>query len=58
MSEKVLTKEIAEQFNADEDSVDLSKYTSLDEEATVAAVESDAWHINLDGVTDLIESVI
>ena len=33
--EKVLTKEIAEQFNADEDSVDLSKYTSLDGEAAM-----------------------
>ena len=56
--EKVLTKEIAEQFNADEDSVDLSKYTSLDEEAAIALSKSDAWHINLDGVTDLSESVI
>ena len=44
MSEKkILTKEIAEQFIADEDSVDLSKYTSLEEEAAIALSKSDAW---------------
>jgi len=59
MSEKVLTKEIAEQFIADEYSVDLSQYTSLEEEAAISLSKSDTWQIiNLDGVTDLTESII
>jgi hypothetical protein len=33
MAENVLTKEIAEQFLADEESVDLSEFTELDDEA-------------------------
>ena len=31
--EKVLTKEIAEQFLADEDSVDLSEFTTIEDAA-------------------------
>ena len=31
--EKVLTKEIAEQFIADEDSVDLSEFTAIEDDA-------------------------
>lgn len=32
--EKVLTKEIAEQFLADEDSVDLSEFTAIEDDAS------------------------
>ena len=35
--EKVLTKEIAEQFLADEDSVDLSEFTAIEDEAAEVA---------------------
>ena len=39
--EKVLTKEIAEQFIADEDSVDLYEYTKLDDDAAEILSTSD-----------------
>ena len=59
MSEKkILTKEIAEQFIAAEylmkgrpiaklSPVDLSQYTSLEEEVAIVLSKSDALHINL-----------
>jgi hypothetical protein len=56
MSEEVLTKEIAEQFIADQFSVDLSQYTSLEEEAAITLSKSDAWQINLDGLTSLSDA--
>ena len=42
MSEvKILTKEIAEQFIADEESVDLSKFTKMDKGGYTAVVEQE-----------------
>ena len=40
--EKVLTKEIAEQFLADEDSVDLSEFTAIEDEAAEVLVKSNS----------------
>ena len=39
--EKILTKEIAEQFLKDEDSVDLTEFTSIEDAA--AEILSSAW---------------
>jgi hypothetical protein len=49
--EKVLTKEIAEQFMADEESVDLSEFTAIDDDA--ADLLSDAGFLDLCNVRTL-----
>ena len=36
--EKVLTKELAEQFVADEDSVDLSEFTAIEDDAATESL--------------------
>ena len=50
--ENVLTKEIAEQFLADEDSVDLSEFTMIEDAAaeSLNKHEGDLW---LEGLTSL-----
>ena len=45
--EKVLTKEIAEQFLADEDSVDLSEFTAIEDDASEPVEKTDfLFHID------------
>jgi hypothetical protein len=48
---KVLTKEIAEQFFADEDSVDLSEFTAIEDEAAEVLASSNQ-HICLEELTE------
>ena len=53
--EKVLTKEIAEQFLADEDSVDLSEFTAIEDDAAKRLGDfdgGDIWLPNLNSLTD------
>ena len=54
--EKVLTKEIAEQFLADEDSVDLSEFTTIEEAAAESLSKHESWHLSLDGLTKLSDA--
>jgi len=54
--EKVLTKEIAEQFlTDDEDSVDLNEFTSIEDDA-VEALRKDECDLNLEGLTSLSDA--
>ena len=54
MSEdKILTKEIAEQFIADEDSVDLYEFIKLDDDAAEILSEKSGSSLNLEGITSL-----
>jgi TPR repeat protein len=53
---KVLTKEIAEQFLADEDSVDLSEFTAIEDEAAEVLATLEACALNLSGLTSLGEA--
>jgi hypothetical protein len=53
MPEKRLTKEIAEQFLADQDSVDLSDFTDLDDEAAEILCGYEGERLHLDGLTSL-----
>ena len=60
MSEKILTKEIAEQFIADEDSVDLTEFTKIDDDAAEVlsrfgfnTIMQTIW---LDGLTELSDA--
>ncbi len=50
--EKVLTKEIAEQFLADEDSVDLSEFTAIEDDAANNLSKREG-ELDLDGLTCL-----
>ena len=50
--EKVLTKEIAEQFLADYRSVDLSEFTEIKDAAAESLSKYKGW-LNLDGLTEL-----
>jgi len=43
MAENVLTKEIAEQFLADEYSVDISEFTELDDDAAESLSKHEGW---------------
>lgn len=54
MSEKILTREIAEQFIADEDSVDLTEFTKIDEDAAevLSNCSSDLFLDNLVEISD------
>ena len=56
MSEEVLTKEIAEQFIADEYSVDLYEFTKLDDDAAEILSTSDLDTLPLDGLTELSDA--
>ena len=51
--EKVLTKEIAEQFLADEDSVDLSEFTAIEDDAAEVLSGYEGWAFMLDGISEL-----
>ena len=53
--DKVLTKEIAEQFLEDEDSVDLSEFTAIDDDAAEVLSGSE-WMLELDGLTTLSDA--
>jgi len=59
--EKVLTKEIAEQFSADEDSVDLNEFTAIEDAAAESLSKhegewtTEAWLL-LDGLTELSDA--
>ena len=52
--EKVLTEEIAEQFLADEDSVDSDEFTTIEDAAAESLSNHETkftrWHINLDNL--------
>ena len=52
MSEKLLTKEIAQRFVVSPSSVDLSEYTELDDDA-VAILSNGAFELALDGLQDI-----
>ena len=53
--EKVLTKEIAEQFLANNGSVDLSEFTEIED--TAAESLSKRWeHLYLNGLTELSDA--
>ena len=54
--EKTLTKEIAEQFIADEDSVDLYEFTKLDDDAAAESLSKCQGLLSLDGLTELSDS--
>jgi len=56
MAENVLTKEIAEQFLADEDSVDLSEFTELDDDAAESLGKHTGDYLYLDGLTSLSDA--
>lgn len=51
--EKVLTKEIAEQFLADEDSVDLSEFTAIEDDAAELLGSYGGDELNLDGLEQI-----
>ena len=53
--EKVLTKEIAEQFLADEDSVDLSEFTAIEDDAA-ASVSKHKGDLNFGGLKSLSDA--
>jgi len=56
--EKVLTKEIADEFVEDDDSVDLKEFTAL-EEGAYGAAEILSWHkgdLSLTGLTELSDA--
>jgi hypothetical protein len=53
---KVLTKEIAEQFLADEDSVDLSEFTAIEDDAAERLSELEVFRLHLDGLTSLSDA--
>jgi hypothetical protein len=53
--EKVLTKEIAEQFIADEDSVDLSEFTAIDDDAA-ESLSKNKGSLDLNGLTSLSDA--
>jgi hypothetical protein len=52
--EKMLTKEIVEQFLADEDSVDLSEFTAVQPEAAERLSKRE--YLDLDGLTSLSDA--
>ena len=54
--EKVLTKEITEQFLADEDSVDLSEFTSIKDEATESLSKFEGVYLELSNLTTLSDA--
>jgi hypothetical protein len=53
--EKVLTKEIAEQFLAD-DSVDLDEFTAIEDEAAESLSKHEGASLNLSGLTSLSDA--
>ena len=53
--EKVLTKEIAEQFLADPYSVDVEEFTTIEDDAAEVLSECD-WPLNLYGLIDLSDA--
>ena len=53
---KILTKEIAEQFLKDEDSVNLSEYTSLDDDAAQLLAKIKGRYIDLSGLVALSDT--
>ena len=53
MAEKRLTKEIAEQFLADDTSIDLRKFTVIDDEAAEILWVYEGQRLHLDGLTAL-----
>ncbi len=55
MAEKRLTKEVAEQFLADDESVDSREFTELDDEAAEILRKHEG-HLNLSGLTSLSDS--
>ena len=53
--EKVLTREIAEEFLADADSVDLSEFTAI-EDAAAESLSKYEGELNLRGLTELSDA--
>ena len=51
--EKVLTKEIAEQFLEDEYGVDVSEFTAIEDDAALMLVKHEGGELNLTGLTSL-----
>ena len=55
MAEKMLTKEIAEEFLADDESVDLEEFTELDDDAAESLSKYE-WGLYLRGLTSLSDA--
>ena len=58
VEEKVLTREIAEQYIADDDSVDLSEFTRIEDAAAQSLAKHEGEHLYLSGLTELSDAVI
>ena len=56
MAEKRLTKEIAEQFLADDESVDLNEFTELDDAAAQRLSKYKGYCLGLPGLTSLSDA--
>jgi len=56
MAEKRLTKEIAEQLLADDEFMDLSEFTELDDEAAEVLSKYDEVSLELNGLTSLLDA--
>jgi len=54
--EKVLTKEIAEQFSADEGDMELSEFTAIEDEAAECLVGMHCGALELDGLTSISDA--
>ena len=54
-NEKVLTKEIAEQFRKKKNSVDLSRFTAIEDAAAESLSKHEGW-LNLSGLTSLSDA--
>ena len=54
--EKVLTKEIAVQFLADDESVDLSEFTAIEDEAAESFSKHEGNDLDLAGLTGLSDA--
>ncbi len=56
MAKKRLTIEIADQFLADEDSVDLNEFTEVDDDAAESLSKCEGGWISLNGLTSLSDA--
>ena len=57
-NDKVMTKEIAEQFLSDEGSVDLSDYTTMDDQAAEILNQLKKDYLHLNDLTSLSDAAV
>jgi len=55
-NERVLTSEIAEQFLANEDPVDLAEFTAIELPAATCLSLHDGWKLDLNGLSELSDA--